>query len=476
MNQSLKRTSRVAVVLAAGRGTRLRSELPKVLHPVGGRPMLDWVLEAATRAGCDRTLVVVGHLGDRVIETIGAERATWVRQEEQLGTGHALAQVADHISGDETLLVLSGDVPLVTAETLDGLASEAELGWGAMAVSRADEPGSLGRVVARDEAELVKIVEAADATAEELAIDLVNAGIYALPAASTLARLAEVRPDNAKGEIYLTDALTAAVEAGESVRLYPLPDPAEAFGVNDRADLARVHGAIQGRTRRRLLDAGVSLLDPGSVAVEAEISVGQDTVIHQDVSLLGTTRIGSGCVVHRGAWLRDVEIADGVEILPYTVAESCRILEGSRVGPFARLRPGTVIGSRSRIGNFVEIKNSTLAEEVKVGHLSYVGDAELGEDVNIGAGVVTCNYDGVRKHRTKVGARSFIGSDTMLVAPVEVGRDATTAAGSVVTRDVPDDALAVARGRQRNVEGWSKRRSVQADAKPTDSSASKESS
>jgi len=424
--------------------------------------MLEWILEAARQAGCERTLVVIGHLGDRVVEAIGADRATWVRQEEQLGTGHALAQIAGHVSGDETLLVLSGDVPLLTAATLDELASEADNGWGAMAVARAEAPGPLGRVISDDDVELVKIVEAADAEPEELAVDLVNAGIYALPAASTLAFLAEVRPDNAKGEIYLTDALTAAVDAGESVRLHHLGDPTEAFGVNDRADLARAHDAIQRRTRQRLLDEGVSLFDPNSLAVDSEVSVGNDSVIHEDVSLLGNTRIGSGCVIHRGAWLRDVEIADDVEILPYTVAESCRILEGCRVGPFARLRPGTEIGTRSKIGNFVEIKNSTLAAEVKVGHLAYVGDAELGEDVNIGAGVVTCNYDGVRKHRTKVGARSFVGSDTMLVAPVEVGDDATTAAGSVITRDVPDDALAVGRARQRNVEGWSKRRGAKA--------------
>jgi len=419
--------------------------------------MLDWVLDAARDAGCERLLVVVGHEADRVIEEIGSDEVTWVRQEEQLGTGHALAQVHGHVSGDETLLVLSGDVPLVSAETLNTLADEGARGWGAMAVARFDEPGSLGRVIPRGEGELARIVEASDATPEELLVQLVNAGIYALPAGSMLERLAQVQPDNAKGEIYLTDALMAAATDGESVRLVDLPDPSEALGVNDRADLARAHAAVQDRIRDRLLANGASLLAPATVTVEEGVALGADTVVHESVSLLGATRVGKRATIHRGVWLKDVIVEDDVEILPYTVAESCHIHSRCRVGPFARLRPGTEVGAGSKLGNFIEIKNAKLAEDVKVGHLSYVGDAEIGADVNIGAGVVTCNYDGVNKHKTKIGAGSFVGSDTMLVAPVEIGEKSTTGAGSVITQDVPSGALGVGRSRQRNIEGWAER-------------------
>ncbi len=453
---------KIAVVLAAGQGTRLKSALPKVLHEAAGRPLLAWVLEAARAAGCQRILVVVGHGADEVRRRFGgAENAdlTWVEQREQLGTGHALAQAEPHLAGagDATLLVLNGDTPLVRPATLERLADAAAAGWGAMAVTELDDPGSLGRVVSR-EGRLVRIVEAADASPEELAIRHANAGFYALPAPRVFDDLRRLGTDNAKGEYYLTDALGLAAADGRDVALVTLAEPEEGLGVNNRRELAQAHRLLLRRRAEELLDDGVTIYDPDQVTIEPGVTVGADTVIHPGVALLGQTRIGKGCLLHQGAWIRDAELADGVVIHPYTVVDGALLETGSSAGPFARLRPATEIGAGARVGNFVEIKKSRLAAGVKAGHLAYIGDAVVGERANIGAGVVTCNYDGQRKHETRIGSDAFVGSDTMLVAPVTVGQKAVTGAGSVITQDVPDGALAVGRARQRNIPNWDERR------------------
>ncbi len=445
-------------ILAAGAGTRMRSETPKVLHPVAGRPMLAWVLDAARAAGCDRILTVVGHGAEQVRQTLDRPEVTWVEQRQQLGTGHALAQVAPHLTGSGVLVVLSGDVPLVRPATLAALAAAAAGGWGSMAVADLDDPGSLGRVVTRDDGTLDRIVEAADAGAEELAIRTVNAGLYCLPFPEIFERLAALRPDNAKGELYLTDALGAAAAAGDRVSLVTLSDPSEAMGINTRADQARVHRRMLERKLDELQMSGVSVLDPSRVQVEPAVEIGADTTLHPDVNLSGATRIGRRCHLLQGVWVRDSVLADGVIVEPYSVLDGATVATGCRVGPFARLRPGTVLGAGSKVGNFVEVKKSTLGPGVKASHLTYLGDATIGAGTNIGAGTVTCNYDGVRKHPTEIGADAFIGSDTMLVAPVKVGDGAVTGAGSTITQDVPSGALAVERSRQRNVEGWVERR------------------
>lgn len=444
--------------MAAGKGTRMKSDRPKVLHEVAGRPMLARVLDVARAAGCERIFVVVGHGADAVRAAFPDPDLVWVEQREQRGTGHALAQVASSCDRAATLLVLSGDVPCLSAETLAELALRAESGWGSMAVAELDSPGALGRVRTGPHGTLAGIVEAADASPEELAIRTVNAGIYALPAPEIFTFLDALSPDNAKRELYLTDALTAAARAGRRIALVPLADPDEALGVNDRVDLARAHVVLLARSARRLALAGVTVLDPSRTAIEPEVEVGPDTVIHPGAQLAGRTRVGRGATIGAGAVLVDCAVADGATVLPYTVAERARIGAGARVGPFARLRPGADLGPEARVGNFVEVKNSTLGRGAKANHLAYLGDATVGEGANIGAGAVTCNYDGVEKHRTEIGARAFVGSDTMLVAPVRVGDDATTGAGSVVTRDVPDGALAVERSPQRTVEGWAARR------------------
>ncbi|MDY7092488.1 MAG: bifunctional UDP-N-acetylglucosamine diphosphorylase/glucosamine-1-phosphate N-acetyltransferase GlmU [Acidobacteriota bacterium] len=445
-----------AVILAAGKGTRMRSSLPKVLHPVAGRPMISWVLDAARAAGCQRLVVVVGHGADQLRAAVAADDVVCVLQEEQNGTGHALAQAAPEIDGESRLLVLSGDVPLVSAATLQRLA--ASPGWGSLAVADLDEPGRLGRVIPDASGGLARIVEAADANPEELAVKTVNAGLYALPAPEIFDYLDRLDTDNAQGELYLTDAVTAAAQGGEQVELVTLDDPAEAWGVNNRRQLAQVHRRMVERTVESLMDSGVTFLDPATATVEPGVKVGQDTVIHGGVTLLGQTTVGSGCELHQGAWMRDAEVADGVEIKPYSVLDGARVGADSRVGPFARLRPGADLGRGVGVGNFVEVKKSRLEDGVKAGHLAYLGDAQIGPEANIGAGVVTCNYDGEKKSVTHIGRGAFVGSDTMLVAPVSVGDGATTAAGSVITQDVPAGALGVGRQRQRNVEGWAERR------------------
>lgn len=447
----------VAVILAAGQGTRMISSLPKVLHEVAGQPMLQWVVTAARQAGCERIVVVVGHGAERVCQAITGEDLTFVVQAEQLGTGHALAQVEDQLDGEATLLVLSGDVPLVSASTLDRLLEASRSSWASMAVARLREPGSLGRVLASSDGTLLRIVEAADASPRELAEHRVNAGLYAFPAPAIFRYLAALEPDNAKGELYLTDALTAAASEGRSVALVELEDPVESYGVNSRADLARAQQALLQRIARKWMRAGVTILDPQRVTIEGTVRLDRDSVIHPDVCLAGMSVIGERCVLHQGAWLRDTLLEDRVEVAPYSVLEGARVGAGSRIGPFARLRPGSVIGEGAKVGNFVEIKNAVLAKGVKANHLTYLGDATVGERSNIGAGVVTCNYDGHQKHATRIGKDVFVGSDTMLVAPVEIGDGAMTAAGSVVSKDVPPDSLAVGRSPQRNLADWARR-------------------
>jgi bifunctional UDP-N-acetylglucosamine pyrophosphorylase/glucosamine-1-phosphate N-acetyltransferase len=448
-----------AVILAAGQGKRMKSAKPKVLHEVAGKPMLGRVLAVARSAGCDPLVVVIGHGGEAVRAAFANEDVRWVEQREQKGTGHALAQAEAALGKRPQLaLVLSGDVPLVRAGTLAKLLAAAAEGWGAMAVATLAEPGRLGRVIARSDGTLERIVEAADATPEELAIRRVNAGMYALPSPALFAFLSRLAPGNAQGELYLTDALGDAVRAGHRIALVELDDPDEALGVNDRADLAKVHRLALERKAKSLMAAGVTLFAPERTAVEPEVEIGGDTLLHADVTITGASRIGAGVTIGQGAVLRDTTVDDGATIEPYSVLDGASVGAGCRVGPFARLRPGSVLEAGARVGNFVETKNSRLGRGAKANHLAYVGDAEVGAGANIGAGAVTCNYDGVAKHKTVIGEGAFIGSDTMLVAPLTVGANATTAAGSVITRDVPDGALAVERSGQRTLPGWAERR------------------
>lgn len=450
---------RVAIVMAAGKGTRMRSERPKVLFPVAGRPLLAWVLDAARAAGCQRILVVVGHGAEEVKATFaGQDDLEFVLQAEQRGTGHAVLQAAPHLTGEATVLVLSGDVPLVRAETLEALARLAEGdAWGALVTAELEQPGGLGRLLMNGD-QLERIVEKADATPEQLAIRLTNTGIYALPAPGLFEILGRLSPNNAQGELYLTDVAGLAIQGGHTLAVHRLEDPLEGLGINDRVELSRVHRLLLDRHLETLMRSGVTVLEPSRTSIEPSVRVGRDTVIHPDVSLFGHTTIGAGCVVHQGAWVRDSQIADQVILEPYTILDQAEVARDCTVGPFARLRPASVLLEGARVGNFVELKKTRLGAGAKASHLTYLGDATVGDDANIGAGVVTCNYDGVRKNETTIGAGAFVGSDTMLVAPVSIGDGATTAAGSTITQNVPAGALAVARERQRNIEGWADRK------------------
>ncbi len=444
-----------AVILAAGGGERLRSERPKVLHRVGGRALVAWVVAAAREAGCTPIHLVVGSGAEEIRsvleeEELGGRDIVWVEQRQQKGTGHALLMVREVLRADAAILVLSGDAPLVRPATLRELLGRARDGWGSVAVADLDDPGGLGRVVQRN-GWLERIVEAADAGERELAIRTVNVGHYALPAPAIFDWLEKLDTNNAQGEFYLTDAVSAAARESP-VACVRVEDASEVLGVNSRAELAAVQRVLYRRSVDLLLEAGVTILDPESVWVDAGVTVGPDSVLHPGVTLLGASHVGRGCAVHTGAWLRDSVLADEVDVLPYSVLDGARVASGCSVGPFARLRPEAVLDEGARVGNFVEVKKSILGPGVKASHLAYLGDTSVGAGANIGAGVITCNYDGKTKNRTVIGEGAFVGSDTILIAPVEVGAGGYTGAGSVITRDVPEETLAVGRARQKNIK------------------------
>ncbi|MCT8328521.1 bifunctional UDP-N-acetylglucosamine diphosphorylase/glucosamine-1-phosphate N-acetyltransferase GlmU [Albidovulum sediminis] len=418
------------IILAAGQGTRMNSDLPKVLHKVAGAPLLHHAMAAGAALAPERVVVVAGHGAEAVEKAALAfdDTVATVRQDQQLGTGHAVAQALPALEGFEgTVIVLYGDTPFIRPETLDAMlvsgADVTVLGF------QAADPGRYGRLIANGGA-LERIVEYKDATEAERAITLCNSGVVAVEARLLAELVGGLTNDNAAGEYYLTDIVAAARVRGLEARVVTC-DEGETMGVNTRAELARAEAAFQTRARAEALETGVTMTAPETVFFALDTVVGRDATIGAHVVF------GPGVTVESGA-----------EILPFCHLEGCHISRGARVGPFARLRPGAELAEEVHVGNFVEIKNAILDEGVKVGHLTYLGDAHVGEHTNIGAGTVTCNYDGVMKHRTEIGAHAFIGSDTMLVAPVRVGARALTGSGSVITEDVPDGALAIGRARQ----------------------------
>jgi len=413
-----------AVILAAGGGELLRSERPRALHRAGGRALVAWVVAAAREAGCTPIHVVVGSGAREIREVLEQEGLVgddvlWVKQRAEQGTGRALLLVRELLHRDGPVLVLSGDAPLIRPATLRRLLDSARSGWGSVAVADLDKPGSPGH--------------------------------YALPVPAIFDWLEKLDAERGGSQLCLADAVAAA--ALESpVACVRVEDASEALGVNSRAELAAVQRVLYRRSVDALLEAGVTILDPDSVWVDAGVTVGPDSVLHPGVTLLGASRVGRGCTVHCGAWLRDSVLADGVDVLPYSVLDGARVASGCSVGPFARLRPEAVLDEGVRVGNFVEVKKSTLGPGVKASHLSYLGDSSIGAGANIGAGVITCNYDGKTKNRTVIGEGAFVGSDTILIAPVEVGAGSYTGAGSVITKDVPEETLAVGRARQKNIK------------------------
>lgn len=441
------------IILAAGQGTRMRSRLPKVLHPLAGKPMLGHVLDTARQLQPAQILVVYGHGGNEVPTRLPAPDVSWVEQAEQLGTGHAVEQAMPQVADENTVLVLYGDVPLIQAGTLARLVEQGQAGFGLLTV-RLDSPAGYGRIVRDEQNRVRRIVEHKDAAPEELAIDEINSGILAAPAADLRRWLARLDNDNSQQEFYLTDTIALAVAEGVSIQTSQPASPAEVTGVNSREQLARLERIYQAEQAQRLMTRGVSLLDPARLDVRGEVETGQDVTLDVNVVLQGRVRIGNNVRIGPGCVICDSEIGDDVVIEAMSVIEQSRIGPGATIGPFARLRPGTQLAARSKIGNFVEIKNSRIGAGSKVNHLSYIGDTEMGEGVNIGAGTITANYDGAAKHRTVIEDQASTGSNTVLVAPVTVGRQATLGAGTVLRKDAPPGELTLTALRQKTITGW----------------------
>jgi bifunctional UDP-N-acetylglucosamine pyrophosphorylase/glucosamine-1-phosphate N-acetyltransferase len=457
----------VVVILAAGEGTRMRSATPKVLHPVAGRSLLGHVIEAAATLEPHHLVVVIGHGRDAVRAHID-EVAPWaitVVQEEQNGTGHAVRIALGDLQArgipvaDGPVVVLTGDTPLLTGRTLMGLLLEHE-STGATATvltARLSDPRGYGRIVRSSDGSVTAIVEDKDADDEQRRIDEINSGMYAFAAERLADALTRLTTDNAQGEEYLTDVIGLLRADGDTVSASLCADPDEILGVNDRVQLAEAAAILRDRINESWMRQGVSILDPASTWLDVDVDIAADVVIRPQVTLRGPTSVATGAVLGPGTTLISCEVGEGAEVI-HTWAELAVIGEGSRVGPFTYLRPGTVLGRDAKAGAYVEIKNSTIGDGAKVPHLSYVGDATVGTGTNIGAATVVVNYDGIEKHRTVIGDHVRIGSDTMLVAPVTVGDGAYTAAGSVITDDVPPGAMAVGRARQRNIDGWVERK------------------
>jgi bifunctional UDP-N-acetylglucosamine pyrophosphorylase/glucosamine-1-phosphate N-acetyltransferase len=449
-----------ALVLAAGLGKRMRSRTIKLLHPVWGRPMLAWVLDALGSLRPGGIVVVLGHQAERIREALGGLDFQEVVQEEQRGTGHAVLTARPLLEGrDGDLLILNGDLPLLTGRTLaEFVAAHAASGAALSVLTTCPErPEGYGRIVREQEA-VLRVVEEKDAGPAERAIREINCGVYLVAIATLLPLLDRLGTENAQGEYYLTDVIEMLVSSGREVRGVVHPDPREVLGVNDRRELAEAVGILGRRKREQLLLEGVTLIDPERTYIDPRARIGRDTTIYPGVWIEGSCVIGEDCIIRPNVHLNEVRIGNRVEIRNHCVIQDSRIEDGAQVGPFAHLRPGTYLSQRVRVGNFVETKKAVFGPGSKANHLSYLGDAELGANVNVGAGTITCNYDGVKKHLTIMEDGVFIGSDTQLVAPVKVGAGAYVGAGSTITEDVPPGALGLSRAKQRNIDGWAARK------------------
>lgn len=441
------------VILAAGQGTRMRSRLPKVLQPLAGRPLLAHVMDMAAGLTDARLHVVYGHGGDQVPARFADRQVSWVEQAEQLGTGHAVEQAMPGIADDATVLVLYGDVPLVRPETADSLIESATRGVALLTV-RMDDPTGYGRIVRDRDGRVTSIVEQKDADENERSIDEVNTGLMAAPADRLRDWLSRLDNANAQGEFYLTDIVALAVADGVPVEAVQAGDAEEVMGVNDKVQLAEAEAAVRRRRVEELMRQGATVADPGRIDVRGQVTCGQDVFLDVGVVLEGEVRLDDRAHVGPYCVVRDSHVGEDAVIHPHSVVEGAGVGAACSVGPFARLRPGAQLETGAKVGNFVEVKNSRLGEGSKANHLSYVGDTTVGRDTNIGAGTITCNYDGANKHRTVIGDRVFIGSGVELVAPVEVEEGATIGAGSTISKRAPAETLTVARSRQVSIRGW----------------------
>jgi bifunctional UDP-N-acetylglucosamine pyrophosphorylase / glucosamine-1-phosphate N-acetyltransferase len=456
------------IVLAAGQGTRMRSYLPKVLHPLGGKPLLLRVLETAERLQPSRMAVVAGHGAEQVRQALSGFQVRWVYQEQQLGTGHAVLRaesVFESFVGD--IVILSGDVPLLKEETLCRLVEyhRRKQAAATLLTTRTDNPQGYGRILRDARGALAGIVEEKDASREQREIREVNAGIYAASASFLFGALRGVKNHNRQGEYYLPDIAGAGIREGKNVETLAANDAWETMGINSREELAVMEKHLRESINRKWLLAGVTLLDPDTTYIEEEVRIGKDTVIGPNTHLKGRTVIGERCRIDGSAFLTDMEIGDGVHLKFSVVMAECRIDDGAIVGPFAHLRPGTRLGRNVHIGNFVEAKAALVGDGTKANHLTYLGDVTIGRDANIGAGTITCNYDGFNKYQTTIGDRVQVGSDTTLVAPISLGDDVYVATASTVRRDVPAGALVYNQREERVREGWTEKKREQMKGK-----------
>lgn len=442
-----------ALVLAAGKGTRMRSRMCKVVHPVAGRPMIHYVVESLLDANVNDICVVVGHDGEAVRDSLVSYTVEFVEQEPQLGTAHAVAaarSVMEHCSG--SVLILCGDVPLIRPQTITALLKFHHETMSRLTVvtTRVDDPGGYGRIIRHNNGELVtKIVEERDAEPEEKTVKEINTGMYVVSAHLLYALIDAVRPNNSQGEYYLTDIVEEAVKRGVSVHPFVLERPEEALGINRRSELARASRIVWDEVRERLMDSGVTLVDPCTTYVDDTVEVGSDTIIYPCTIVRGKTVIGKDCIVESGVHIFDSVLGDRVSVLQGSRLNKVVVRDGASIGPMAHLRPESDIGMNARIGNFVEVKKTLVGAGTKASHLTYLGDSTIGRDVNIGCGTITCNYDGKKKHPTIIHDSCFVGSDVQFVAPVEIGEGSLIGAGSTITKDVPPRSLAVSRSRQK---------------------------
>lgn len=458
------------VILAAGKGTRLKSSLAKVLHRAGGRALIEQVVRACVPLGAKQTVVVVGHQAEQVSQLVEPLGAKSVLQQPQHGTGHAMQVARRTLGRAKFALVLPGDAPLVRTETLKSLIAAHRAGNASATILTAvlADPSGYGRILRKSETTVGAIIEESQLTEEQRELNEINSAIYCFTLENLWPALAHVKPNNKHRELYLTDTIATMTEGGQTVLAHVAPDSREILGCNTRADLAEVDRIFRDRKRAALMESGVTIQLPETVLIDPDVSAGEDTVIEPGVQLLGHTKIGARCTIRTGSVLTDALLGDDVTVEPHCVVAESRLDDRVIIGPFARLRPGNHLKEGARIGNFVELKKSTIGEGTKAMHLTYLGDTKIGAKSNIGAGTITCNYDGFHKFPTSIGNKVFIGSDTALVAPVRVGDGAYVAAGSTITENVPADALAIARGRQANKPGWAakKRRELAAAGNP----------
>lgn len=444
------------VILAAGKGTRMYSDLPKVLHPLAGKPMVQHVIDAATKTGARQVHLVYGHGGDLLKSALAHCDLNWILQSAQLGTGHAMQQAAPYFTDDEDILMLYGDVPLISPATLARLlATRPEGGVSLLTVKLAD-PTGYGRIVRNGAGEVVGIVEHKDATDAQRRIDEINTGILAANGRDLKRWLSQLNNDNAQGEYYITDVIAMAAAEGRHVVAVHPDRLSEVEGVNNRLQLSALERVYQREQAETLLLAGVMLLDPTRFDLRGALTHGRDVTIDANVIVEGQVTLGDRVVIGAGCVIKDSVIGDGCVVSPYSVLENAVLEADCTVGPFARLRPGAELAQGAHVGNFVELKKARLGKGSKAGHLSYLGDAEIGADVNIGAGTITCNYDGANKHKTVIGDNVFVGSDTQLVAPVTVSSGATIGAGTTVTRNIEENELVISRVKQQHIQGWSR--------------------